>query len=1006
MKIYQFPVRFYVLLSLFATPVGEVLAVDDAIIDKNCVEDSTLCEDQYERYLKKKNQSRGFFRREITKRRAYPYINRAFALLDKGKVDRAISELNKYLAADPGHNLVRWYHLVMISSQGDYSKLIEPASNFIKHTKENGPALLIRGNAYIKLGDMGKAEKDFLAARSKKLYGHAQNKDITWTLYNIAYGQADYKKAKKWLDELPAKEKNTPEYKVIRANILEKNGKRDEAISFWKKLMGDRTDKEIRLKALTALGRLYEKKTDYSKALQYYLRALEIEDNIRIRLDAAEAAWKISDYQKIQQLLEPIAKNEVPVEQKDLELKALKALARLHGKTTDYNRALEYYSKALTLQEDTSVRLSAAETAWMLQDYQSTQSLLEPLIQNGSIEGDRIFGLRQRYCEALDKSGKEEQASSCLADLLKDYPAQSALLSYSADLAFRRGENNEYIRSLKGLYAHQPSAKIASSIAYALEKEGKWVDAERWHQTAYSSEDDDPVYAIAYAGSLLSNGDAKTAKGIFQEITKNPESTPAQREYAYNNLASLYFHKKAYAKADDAWRQASLEDSKPIYDLRRIVTNNLAGKHATAYKIASRYGTRLPKGLAEKYHHDWYAAAGEAYYKNKDYKKSQAVFERLAQSKSTSAYFLLLAESYRANGDYEKSNEAYLQAESLSSKKDFTLKERAYMYLQAGMEDKAMPLLEEMRKENPNNASISENLGYYSLRKNHNKEAASYFRSALAAYNAQDPSPENSEAIEAKRDTLTQLISKLEKRWSVSLFDGLCIGSSACDANSNNLVSPFGQGFGQAQLDYRLSSTTHIFTRGLWHNKKDSLAVDRRSFQPTLGVGFKPIKGQNLLISIEYMFEGGPDTENHVLLRSAWSKTKGNDWSLKDSHDFKGRKLGDYSNLYADVGKLFLNEDPFLLYAEGRKGKTLIFNKQSLISGFGYLRGSGEFASRSNDEHVIDIGVGVEGRYRAHYNQYRGYRTEWSALLRVGQELDNTQDKEDTRINLGIGLHF
>jgi hypothetical protein len=134
--------------------------------------------------------------------------------------------------------------------------------------------------------------------------------------------------------------------------------------------------------------------------------------------------------------------------------------------------------------------------------------------------------------------------------------------------------------------------------------------------------------------------------------------------------------------------------------------------------------------------------------------------------------------------------------------------------------------------------------------------------------------------------------------------------------------------------------------------------------------------------------------------------TKGNNWSLKDSHENKGFNLKDYTNLYADLGKLFINNDPYLIYAEGRKGKTAVFSRQSLVSGFGYLRGSAEFNNNDKDQHVIDVGIGIEGRYRNLYDRYQGYKLEWNTLFRVGHELDNSLDKEDLRINLGIGLRY
>jgi len=1005
MRLYPIAIRLWTICILALLPLGLLIADNTVIIEKECVNGRVQCEDEYENYLKKKNSKKSFFRRELTKRRAYPYIDKAFAFLANDNLQNAISELDKYLAVDPTHELVRWYRLVMTSTHEDSSKLIEVASDFIEQAEESGPALLIRGNAYIKTGEIEKAERDFLLARSKDLYGHTKPKNITWILFNLAYNQSDYENAKKWLDELPVTEKNSPRYMIVRANIFEKIGQQDEAINSWENLLTSTDKEEQKVRALTALGRLHEKQGNDTEALGYYLKVLGLTEDPQVRLNAAEVAWRMKDYRKAQLLLEPIIKGRSASKNTQVKLKALKALGQVHEKKSEHELAFRYYSKALKIEEDTSTRLSAAETAWTLQYYKNTQWLLEPLIQKGTLDDEQALGLRQRYCEAIEKSGNEERASSCFNELYIDNPTQLSLLSYSADLAHRRGNNDVYLHKLKELYSLEPSAKTASSIGYALEKNKQWEDAESWHETAYST-DTKLEYAVAYAGSLLGNKNSEVAKGILLHIIEDPGSTPEQREYAYNNLASIYFYNKSYREADTAWENASKERDTPVYTLRRIVTNNVSGNHDIAHQLALPYGIDLPEDLSVEYHQDWYAAVGETYYKNKNYKNSQGVFGKLSKLKPTADYYLSLAESYRAHGDYELSNIAYLKAESLSTKKGNTLKARAYMYLQAGMEDKAMPLLKKVHIEDPNDTLISENLGHYSLKKNRNAEAVNYFKQALNGYEADEKSIGNIEETWKKQENLTQLITTLEKRWSLSLFDGLCIGSNACGAGNQGLISPFGQGFGQGKIGYQYNSSLSVISRGLWRNKKDSLAVDRRSFQPTLGIEIHPIKDSNLLLSAEYMFEGGPDTENHVLLRSAWSMTKGNNWSLKDSHENKGFNLKDYTNLYADLGKLFINNDPYLIYAEGRKGKTAVFSRQSLVSGFGYLRGSAEFNDNDKDQHVIDAGIGIEGRYRNLYDRYQGYKLEWNTLFRVGHELDNSLDKEDLRINLGIGLRY
>jgi hypothetical protein len=190
----------------------------------------------------------------------------------------------------------------------------------------------------------------------------------------------------------------------------------------------------------------------------------------------------------------------------------------------------------------------------------------------------------------------------------------------------------------------------------------------------------------------------------------------------------------------------------------------------------------------------------------------------------------------------------------------------------------------------------------------------------------------------------------------------------------------------------------------LWRNREDSLSVISESVQPAVGTRYKPWASQNFWASLEYLFEGGEDTEDHLLLRGAWSYTHGSDWLAQPDTTLFGVPARHYTNLYLDGGKLFLNNDPWLFYGEGRKGYVFSHTPQWQSTAFAYLRSSVE----AGDSHinVTDAGIGIEGRLRAHQNRSHGYRSQWYVLLRAGQELANSETDEDFRANLGIGLTF
>ncbi|HID81908.1 MAG TPA: tetratricopeptide repeat protein, partial [Thiotrichales bacterium] len=581
---------------------------------------------------------------------------------------------------------------------------------------------------------------------------------------------------------------------------------------------------------------------------------------------------------------------------------------------------------------------------------------------------------------------------------------------YHADLAHRRGNRSEYIASLKRLYTEKSSAKTANIIAYALEKQGKFAEAEQWHRKSFSASDD-PAYALAYGNSLLRNVRLYKSIGIFRRVVKNKKSTEQQREYAYSSMANAYLKKKQYQKADEAWEQAFAKSRNPVHILHRVVTNNLAERFDVSYRLISTFGTDLPSGLPEEFHNDWYAAAGKVYFKNKKYADSQAVLKKLVARAPSANHYLLLADSYRAAGDTRKADAAYLHAARFAENEGSSLIERAYIHKRAGNDAAAEQLFLQALKASPDNAQASEELGYISLADHRNQEAADYFKAVLDEHEKRAQKEHDDNDLKNKQENLNSLIATLEDKWTFSFHDSFCLGGKGCESGSEGVISPFGQGFGQAEITYRPDRYGYrngrellIFSRLLWRNKADTFLALKGSQQATVGVRYKPVARQNFWVSAEYMPELGSDTEEHILLRTAWSKTSGNDWRLKDLREFNGYRFKDYTNLYVDAGKLFKNTDPFLVYAEGRKGKTMLLNRQNLLSGFGYLRGSFEFDNDSSN--VVDAGIGIEARYRNRFDRYHGYQTEWSLLFGLGQEIINSQSDKDSRANLGISVHF
>ncbi|HFC53176.1 MAG TPA: tetratricopeptide repeat protein, partial [Gammaproteobacteria bacterium] len=538
----------------------------------------------YQRYLNSRMNSGTLLERLWRPRRSYPYRERAFRLLGEGDREGALKELERYLEVDPEHHVIRWYHLVtMASAKPAPKRVIAAADEFLRHLPSFGPALLIRADAYQRSGADMKAERDYEAALEDQILAPADRLRAKRSIYYLAYRNGQYAKALSLLEELVGAEPQLAGLLWQKVEMLEKLGRREGALDTLKRIAtpGDEFHRLAKLAVLSfQTGRLEE-------ALNYYSRALALEDRRELRIQAAEVAWQLGRYGDVVIFLRPVV----------------------------------------------------------------TSS------QEGSEEID--LPLLQRLCDAYSRQKEYEKALECLIGGIESGANKKELLKQALWLANKA--DVETLSYQQRLYAVAPDARLALSIARKLEQSAKSPLAGQWFRRAWRLRRNFET-GYAYAMYLAGNRRDEEAITVLQYLAYSAGLSGEHRYQSLVVLGNLLNTAGDNRGAFEVWGEALELKYSPVLQLQRAQVMYKTGDMEKAASILEHINPRQLSDRSLQQRRDLMAAIR---YKQHRYADSVRELKELLRTNPTAARWMLLADVYMAMGRVEEADDALSQANAL-----------------------------------------------------------------------------------------------------------------------------------------------------------------------------------------------------------------------------------------------------------------------------------------------------------------------------------------------------
>ena len=238
----------------------------------------------------------GWLSRNLREFRTFPHMDQAYKLMKAGKLEEARGELEHYLSIDPEDLGARYTYLVLLSKLKDYSEVMRQANLILAKKPGFAPALIYRGLARQKAGQLRGALEDFQAVVDS---AGVQKEDKQFALQmaaDLALREKDYASALAALEKIDSGSQGYGFY-LTQGYALVGLDRLPEAVTAFNRAATAAQNPEDRRKAYLALGEAAKKTHDFTLARQAFQSALEQDpQNPEVMRELGQIAYAQKDF--------------------------------------------------------------------------------------------------------------------------------------------------------------------------------------------------------------------------------------------------------------------------------------------------------------------------------------------------------------------------------------------------------------------------------------------------------------------------------------------------------------------------------------------------------------------------------------------------------------------------------------------------------------------------------------------------------------------------------------
>ncbi len=960
-------------------------------------------------------------------KRAYPYLQKAYALIAENRTEAAGEEFAKYFASNRKHAYFNWAYLQFLANVSDHARAVEVASALIEAAPAFAPAYYLRGLSHKALKQQDAAIRDLEKAISLKSLS-AGHRD--YAQRELVYLQADTPQEARALQGIQRLELTTgldDDLLLKKATLLQKSGQAADAASAWRQLAEQAKDVELRRHAIRSLYFLAADLTDKAQAetlaretftrfraehqacdmalvgantfakLGHHsqaLAALQVTDpqaedcksrQTLLLRTGATYALAARDRALAKRYVDQLAKTDAPAaERGDL----LEQLGDLHYQSRDYKQALASYQAAARLKSASALSLKVAEAAWQVRDYAAVGNQLDSRAKDAA----QPDATADQQCVNHQREQKFAEALACLEQLAAKHPGNVDYLKRAAFVADRANDPSAKLKYLSMIYQREPDSRTALDIGYLLRQRHERAAAAKWFKEAGKSPGNSRAN-LEYLFELFASGRSEEAAAHLKAV--RAQLDPEDQLTALTLLGHAEYNAKRYPQAVEAFGRAYeiSKDQRLLLNMLRAL--NAAGQYDNALRLVKSVKLET---LNRDERIEWYKEAALAMFNTKQIHNSVYLRSKLVEWEPNRDNWYSYAIALSAANQPKAAVQALNEALRLGGETPEALETKTYLASAAGADAEAIAAADKVLASNPNNARLQEDTGYLKLRNGDREGAARHFKQVIEQKYGQ-----NASASDVPHYVnLSDQVRAIEQPLTVRLSDTGCFNESGCRADRGLTSDRSGMGFGSVELNYQLSGPVAVdgFGRVFWNNDNDSFTPDGDSTVGALGLGVRPLAEHNLRLSLEKQFKVGDAARDNLLGRVAWSSTR--------NASTRGRQGGErwdaalYQHLYVEFAKLLQNEKDSLFYAEGRLGKAYRLTASTDVLPYGFARA--RRIDNTDERTSVELGVGVALNSDHLPHPHYGHRARSNLFVEYGHDVLADPMDEDYRVLTGI--HF
>jgi len=470
-------------------------------------------------------------------------------------------------------------------------------------------------------------------------------------------------------------------------------------------------------------------------------------------------------------------------------------------------------------------------------------------------------------------------------------------------------------------------------------------------------------------------------------LIKSGKLTAREKAETYQLLALAERKRNNPEKERRAWMQFYNLTFSSDALLRVVKLHHQAGRFTQGLRIANRVQLeRLSKTGQIK----WYRVIGALYHDSRQLNNALFIRQRLVELLPNAENSFHYSETLLALGKKEKAYAAIKRALKDNPSNPAYLLNQAYILSANGDTERANEIIKNLSSDELKLAQIKVGNDRQHL-KHLNKKP-----------NGEKDSLLNQHIIDLSHLSIQSELKNLENKFTFSVNNSICRDDNGCNNFLASSTTNSAPSLGSLHALYQLNKKISVSTKLLYTHETNALTLNTETGIASIGLNIKPMRKNNLQVSLERQFGIGDLAQDNTKLTLSINHTKGD----KIRPSATREKSWPYLHLYAEVSKLFEQQKDNFAFLEGRYGRTIKLNNHTALSPYLFGQGSHHSDKNKTDNKSTEAGIGVALNIDHFFDEKKGNRGHTELFIKAGRDLYVSENDEEFRTQLGIEFNY